>query len=151
MARSLRLSIINNACHLPTRQEPRMFIIDHPFNWHIFDWFVGMFQHPGCLLDWAIDDVCEFVRLCQFFKVHENFFWHCLGISVPQECPSSFFTNNTCDVLFCLKSCGYLRTAKRIISIADQADVSYGTFHLSDLLSPQTSFEGWYRKDIISK
>ena len=71
---------------LPTRQEPHMFNIDHPFDWHTFHLFVGMFQPPGRLLDWAIDDVCEFVRLCHFFKVHENLLWHCLGISLPQNC-----------------------------------------------------------------
>ena len=52
---------------LPTRQEPRMFNVDHPFDWHTFGLFVGMFQPPGRLLDWAIDDVCEFVRICHFF------------------------------------------------------------------------------------
>ena len=39
---------------LPTRQEPRMFNMDHPFDWHTFDFFVGMFQPPGRLLDWAM-------------------------------------------------------------------------------------------------
>ena len=77
--------------HINKRKETRMFIIDHPFDWYTFDLFVGMFQLPGRLLDWAIDDVCEFVRPCHFFKVHENFLCHCLGISVPQECPSFFF------------------------------------------------------------
>ena len=84
----------------------------------------------------AIDDVCEFVRLCHFFKVHENFLWHCLGISLPQECPSFFFTSNTCDVLFCLKSCGYLRTANRVISMADQSDVNNDTFRLRSFVRP---------------
>jgi len=132
-----------NLQDLPTRQEPPMFNIDHPFDWHTFDLFVGMFQPPGRLLDWAIDDVCEFVCLCHFFKVHENFLWHCLGVSLPRECPSFFSTSNTCDVLFCLKSCGYLRTAKRIISMADQSDVNRDTFRLSDLLAAQTSDEFW--------
>ena len=54
--------------------------------------------------------MCKFVRLCHFFIVHENFLWHCLGISLPQECPSFFFTSDTCDVLFCLKSCSLLRS-----------------------------------------
>ena len=120
-----------------------MFNIDHPFDWHTYDLFVGMFQPPGRLLDWAIDDVCEFARLCHFFKVHENFLWHCLGISLPRECPSFFSTSNTCDVLFCLKSCGYLRTAKRVISMADQSDVNRDTFRLSDLLAAETSDEFW--------
>ena len=31
---------------LPTRQDPRVFIIDQPFDWHSFDLFVGMFQAP---------------------------------------------------------------------------------------------------------
>ena len=53
--------------HINKRKETRMFIIDHPFEWHTFDLFVGMFQPPGRLLDWAIDDVCEFVRPCHFF------------------------------------------------------------------------------------
>ena len=140
--------------HINKGKETRMFIIDHPFECHTFDLFVGMFQPPGRLLDWAIDDVCEFVRPCHFYKVHENFLWHCLGISVSQECPSFFFTNNTCDYLFCLRWCGYLRAAKRIISIADQSNVSYDTFHLSDLSfwppKPQTSLGGWYRKDTIN-
>ena len=124
--------------HINKRQEPRMLIIDHPFDWHTFDLFVGIFQPPGRLLDWAIDDVCEFVRLCHFFKVHENFLRQCLGISVPQEYLSLFSTNNTCDILFCLKSCGYPRAAKRIVSIADQSNESYDAFHLSDLLAAQT-------------
>ena len=132
-----------NLQDLPTRQEPRMFNIDHPFDWHTFDLFVGMFQPPGRLLDWAIDDVCEFVRLCHFFKVHENFLWHCLGVALPRECPTIFPTSNTGDVLFCLKSCGYLRSAKRIISMAGQSDVNRDAFHLSDLLGAQTSEEYW--------
>ena len=132
-----------NQQDLPTRQEPRMFNIDHPFDWHTFDLFVGMFHPPGRLLDWAIDDVCEFVRLCHFFKVHENFLWQCVGVSLPRECPSFFSTSNTGDVLFCLKSWGYLRSAKRIISMAGQSDVNRDAFHLSDLLAAQTSEEYW--------
>ena len=54
---------------LPTRQEPHMFNIDHPFDWHTFDLFVGMFQPPGRLLDWAIDDVCEFVIHVQYCQL----------------------------------------------------------------------------------
>jgi len=52
---------------LPTREAPRMFIVDHPFDGHTFNLFVGVFQPPGRLLDWAIDGVCELVRLCHFF------------------------------------------------------------------------------------
>lgn len=44
---------------LQTKQDLRMFIIEHPFDWHTFDFFVGMFQPPGCLLDWAIDDYMQ--------------------------------------------------------------------------------------------
>ena len=29
---------------MPTRQEQHMFLIDHPFDWHTFHLFVGMFQ-----------------------------------------------------------------------------------------------------------
>ena len=86
-----------NLLGLPTRQEPRMFNIDHPFDWHSFDLFVGMFQPPDLLLDLAIDDVREFVLLCHFFKVLENFLWHFLGI--PQECPS--FLSQTTRATFC--------------------------------------------------
>ena len=32
-----------NLQDLPTRQEPRMFNVGHPFDWHTFDLFVGMF------------------------------------------------------------------------------------------------------------
>ena len=56
-----------NVQGLPTRQDPRVFIIDQPFDWHTFDLFEGMFQPRGRLLDWTIDDICEFVRLCLFF------------------------------------------------------------------------------------
>ena len=45
--------------------------------------------------------------------------------------------------VFCLKSCGYLRSAKRIISMADQSDVNRDAFRLSDLLAAQTSDEFW--------
>ena len=82
-----------NLLGLPSRQELRMFRIDHPFDWHSLNLFVGMFQPPGRLLDWAIDDVSEFVRLCNVFKVLENFLWHCLGFSVLQECPSNCETD----------------------------------------------------------
>ena len=88
---------------LPTRQEPRMLSIDHPFDWHTFDLFVDMFQLPCRLLVWAIEDVCEFVRLCRFFKVHKNSLWHCLGISVPQECPW-FFSQTTRATFYSAKS-----------------------------------------------
>ena len=128
---------------LPTRQEPLRFNIDHPSDWHTFDLFVSVFQPPGRLLDWTIDDVCEFVRLCHLLKVHKNFLWHYLGISLPQECPSFFLTSDTSDVLFCLKSCVDPRTAKRIINMADQSDVNYDTSCLSDLFSAQTSNEFW--------
>ena len=60
-----------------------------------------------------------------------------------REWPSFFSTSNTCDVLFCLKSCGYLRTAKRVICMADQSDVNHDTFRHSDLLAAQTSDEFW--------
>ena len=127
-----------NVQGLPTRQDPRVFIIDQPFDWHTFDLFAGMFQPPGRLLDWTIDNICEFVRLCHFFKVHEHFLSRCLSVSVPQESPSFFATNNLCDILFSLKTCGYLQAAKQIIDIADQSNMVHDTFHLSDLLAAQT-------------
>ena len=88
-----------------------------------------------------------------FFKVHEHFLWQCLSISVPEESPSVFVTNNTCDILFNLKTWGYLQTAKQIISIADQSNVAYDTSRLSNLLAAQisTSFEGWYHEDTINE
>ena len=103
-----------------------MFIVDHPFDRHTFDSFVGMSQPPGHLSDWATDDTREFVRLRHFFKPHENFLWLCLRVSVPQESPSIFVTSNTCDALFSLKTCGHLQTAKQIMSIADcKTDYQY--------------------------
>ena len=125
---------------LPRRQDPRLFVIDHLFSWHTFYLFTDMFHPPGRLLDWTIDNVCEFIRLSHF-KVYEHFLSQCLSISIPQESPSVFVTNNTCDILFNLKTCGYLLTAKQIISIADQSEVAYDTFFLSDLLAAQTSNE----------
>lgn len=77
-----------------------------------------MFHPPGRLLDWAkpIADICEFIHLCHFLKVHENFLWHCLRVSVPQESPSIFVMRNKCNVLFSFKSYGYLQPAKQTIS-----------------------------------
>ena len=76
-----------------------------------------------------------------FFK--EHFLLHRLSVSVPQESSSVFVTNNTRDILFSLETCGYLHTANQIIGIADQSNVAYDTFHLSDLLAAQTSDEFW--------
>ena len=121
-----------------------MFIIDHPFDWHTFDLFVDMFHPTGRLLDWTKDNIREFIRLCHFLKAHEHFLSHCISASVPQESSSVFVTNNTCDILFSLKTCGYLQTAKQMVSIADQSSVAYDTFQLSDLLAAQTS-DGFWR------
>ena len=77
----------------------------------------------------------------------------CVAFEVIQESRylsmGKLLNKNWCDILFCLKSCGYLRTAKRIISIGDQSNLSYDTFHLSDLLAAQTSKE--FLEDGIGK
>ena len=68
----------------------------------------------------SIDSVYEFVRLCHYIKAHKHFPSHCLSLSIPQESPWICITNNTCDILFNLKVCGYLQTANQIVSIADE-------------------------------
>ena len=70
----------------------------------------------------------------------------CLGLSIPQESPPIFVSNNTCDILFKLKTCGYLKTPKQMISIADKSQVTYDNCYLSDLLAIQNS-----KKDGIPK
>ena len=136
--------------NLPTRQNQQRFIIKHPLDWHTFDLFMGMFHPAGRLLDWTIDNICEFTRLCHYSKVHEHFLSQCLSLSIPQKSPSVFITNDTCDILFNLKTCGYLQTAKQIISIADESNVTYDILCPSNLLAVQ-NFGGWYPKDIVSE
>ena len=116
--------------NLPTRQNARQFIINHPFDWH------GYVPHiwPPVRLD-NRQHMCEFIRPCQYSKAREHFLLQCLSsLSIPQERSNSsaFITNNACSILFNLKTCGYLQTAKQIISIANESNVTYDIFRLSD-------------------
>ena len=77
--------------------------------------------------------MCEFTRLCQYSKAREHFLPQCLSsLSIPQEPSSAFITNNACSILFNLKTCGYLQTAKQIISIANESNATSDIFRLSD-------------------
>ena len=95
----------------------------------------------------SIDNVYEFVPLCHYFNwVHKHFPSQCPSLSIPQESPSISITNNTCDILFDLKVCGYLQTANQIVSFVDESNwqsLMCDIFLLSNLSTAQTSNEFW--------
>lgn len=117
-------AFIYNFQGLPTRQNPPMFIVDHPFR-------LAYLQ----LIHRYVPALWSLIRLgnrwymqvhppLPFFNVHESFLWHCLRVSTPKESPSIFVTSNTCDILFRLNLCGYLQTVIQIMSTANSSNVA---------------------------
>lgn len=109
----------NDSC-LP-RQTPLVFHIGFPFSWQSLDLFLGLFSGFGRNLLWQVDDVVEFVQICHFFMVSERFlhdiFRACYFNFPPDYC-YSFRENQFCEVLFALKSSGYVSLARHLMSFA---------------------------------
>lgn len=85
----------------------------------------------------------------QLFKVHEHFLLQSLSLSIPQQSPSLFITNNTCDILFRPKICQWLSQYKLLkkSSVSPMSPLSSTT---PFLLAGQNSNEFWM-EDSISK
>ena len=54
-----------------SEQTIRNFQIDKPFSWQSIDLFLGLFSGFGRCLIWEIDNIVEFVQICDYFMVNE--------------------------------------------------------------------------------
>lgn len=65
-----------------------------------------------------MDSVVEFVHICSYFMVNERFISDIFRTTFPQNYCRSFAENQFCEVLFALKTSGYLFLARHLISFA---------------------------------
>ena len=65
-----------------------------------------------------MDSVVEFVHICSYFMVNERFISDIFRTTFPQNYCRSFAENQFCEVLFALKTSGYLFLAQHLISFA---------------------------------
>jgi len=82
------------------------------------DLFLGPFSGFGRNLVWQDDNVVEFVQICHYFMVSERFVNDIFRVTFPPDCCQSFREDQFCEVLFALKSSGYLNLARNLMSFA---------------------------------
>ena len=58
---------------LTSNQDPRIFHINQRFFWQALDLFLGLFSPLERQLIWEVDELVEFVKICNFFMVSEFF------------------------------------------------------------------------------
>ena len=56
-----------------SEQTTRNFQADKPFSWQCTDLFLGLFSGFGRCLIWEIENIVEFVQMCDYFMVNELF------------------------------------------------------------------------------
>ena len=122
-----------------SRQTVRIFQVDRPFSWQCLDLFLGLFSGFGRCLIWEIDNVVEFVQICDYFMVNERFLIDLFRASFPFDYCLSFRENQFCEVLFALKMSGFLYLARSLMSFASNLEGDE-VFIFSDLLSARSAF-----------
>ena len=50
-----------------SRQATSVFHINHSFSWQSIDLFLGLFSGFGRSLNWEVDNLVEFVHICNYF------------------------------------------------------------------------------------
>ena len=100
--------------------------------------FLGLFSGFGRSLIWLVDSVVEFVHICSYFMVNERFISDIFRTTFPQNYCRSFAENQFCEVLFALKTSGYLffSSAPYIFRVHEYEDI----FIFEDLLLAQSIF-----------
>lgn len=116
-----------------SRQTPHTFYIDRPFSWQSMDLFLGLFSGFGRNLVWEVDNIVEFIQICSHFMVIERFLSDMFRMSFPPNYSQSFQENHFCEVLFALKTSGYICLARDLMAFASH--VYEEIFVFNDLVS----------------
>ena len=101
-----------------SRQTTYVFHINHSFSWQSIDLFLGLFSGFGRSLSWEVDDLVEFVHVCNYFMIYERIVSDMFRASFPRNYCQSFSENQFCEVLFALKTSGYLYLARNLMAFA---------------------------------
>jgi len=94
------------------------------------DLFLGLFSGFGRNLVWQDDNIVKFVQICHNF------------ITFPAGLLSSFRQNQFSEVLFTLKSSGYLNLARKLMSFASR---QYDNIFVFQYLVAATSVASFQR------
>lgn len=126
----------NSSC--TSEQTIRNFQVDKPFSWQSLDLFLGLFSGFGRCLIWEIDNIVEFVQMCDYFMVNERFFIDLFHASFPPNYSLSFRENQFCEVLFAsLKVSGILFVARSLMLFASNLEDDE-IFIFNDLMSARS-------------
>ena len=123
-----------------SEQTIRNFQIDRPFSWQSIDLFLGLFSGFGRCLIWEIDNIVEFIQICDYFMVNERFLIDRFRASFPLSYCHSFTENQFCEVLFALKVSGFLFLARSLMSFASHLE-DEEIFVFDDLLTARSPFD----------
>ena len=119
-----------------SEQTIRNFQIDKTFSWQSIDLFLGLFSGFGRCLIWEIDNIVEFVQICDYVMGNERF----LIDLFPPNYSLSFRENQFCEVLFALKVSGFLFVARSLMLFAPNLEDDE-IFIFSDLMSARSPFD----------
>ena len=101
-----------------SRQATFVFHINHSFSWQSVDLFLGLFSGFGRSLNWEVDNLVEFVHICHYFMIYERCVSDIFRATFPRDYCRSFPENQFCEVLFALKTSGYLFLARNLMAFA---------------------------------
>ena len=88
---------------------------------------LALFSGFGRCLIWEIDNIVEFIQICDYFTVNERFL-------------IDSFQASFCEVLFTLKTSGYLYLACSLILFASSLEDG-DSFEFDDLMSARSPFD----------
>ena len=80
--------------------------------------FLRLFSGFGRSLNWEVDNLVKFVHICNYFMIYERYVIDILPSTLPQNYRRSFPGNQFCEVLFALKTSGYLFLARNLMAFA---------------------------------
>ena len=83
-----------------SRQTTSVFHINHSFWWQSVDLFLGLFSDFGRSLNWEVDNLVEFVHICNYFMIYERYVSDIFRATFRQNYCRSFPENQFCEVLF---------------------------------------------------
>ena len=83
-----------------SRQTTFVFHINHSFSWQSIDLFLGLFSGFGRSLNWEVDNLVEFVHICNYFMIYERYVSDIFRATFGQNYCRSFPENQFCEGLF---------------------------------------------------
>ena len=101
---------------------------------------MGLFSGFGRCLIWEIDNIVEFVQMCDYFMVSEHFLIDLFHASFPPNYCASFRENQFREVLFVFKVSGFLFFARSLMSFASNLEGDK-IFIFNDLMSARSAFD----------